>query len=103
MFQPQPTPYTPFSSYGGATGQDQEQSAYNYQSPGLGLCSGGPIEFNHPIFSPVASYRALPLNLQQNRYGAMATPPSDDLADQEALARGYQPESKVSASAAVVT
>lgn len=102
MFQRQPAPYTPFSSYGGATDQDQEQSAYNYQSSGLGLGSGGPIEFDNPVFSPISSYRALPLNPQHNRYGAMAAQPSDDLAAQEALARSYQPELTVSISATVV-
>jgi hypothetical protein len=103
MFQPQATPFNPFSSYGGATDQDQEQSAYNYPTPGLGIGSGGPIEFDPPVFSPIASYRPLPLNVQPNRYGAMASPPSDDLAAQEALARGYQPEMKVRISAAAVT
>lgn len=98
MFHPQPTPYPPFASYGGATEQDPERNAYNYQSTGLGLGSGGPIEFDNPVFSPVAGYRALPVNLHQNRYGAMTTPPADDLTAQEALARGYQPELKVSVS-----
>jgi len=98
MFQPQPTPYSPFASYGGATSQDQEQNTFtSYQPPGLGPLSGGPLEFDNPVFSPVASYPALPLNLHQSRYGAMAAPTTDDLAAQETLARGYQPELKVRA------
>jgi len=98
MFQPQPTPYSPFPSYGAATGQDQGQNTFtSYQPHGLGSLSGGPIEFDNPIFSPVASYPALPVNIHQNRYSAMAAPTTDDLTTQETLARGYQPELKVGA------
>jgi len=96
MFQPQTTPYSPFASYGGATGQDQTQNTFaSYQPPGLGPLSGGPIEFDNPIFSPVASYPALPANLHQSRYNTMDAPATDDLVAQETLARAYQPELKV--------
>lgn len=98
MFQPQPTPYSPFVSYGGATGQDQEQNTFSsYPPAGLGPLGGGPLEFDGPVFSPVASYPALPLNPHQSRYGAMASPTADDLAAQETLARAYQPDLKVRA------
>jgi hypothetical protein len=98
MFQPKATPYSPFASYGGATGQDQEQNSFiSYHPPGLGPLSGGPIEFDNPVFSPVASYPALPLSNPQSRYSTMATQPTNDLAAQETLARAYQPELKVCA------
>jgi hypothetical protein len=64
--------------------------------------SGGPIVFDNPIFSPVgagfAPQSSLPPNLdfaKHNIYDTMNAPPSDDMVAQEALARGYQPESKV--------
>jgi hypothetical protein len=101
MFQPQPTPYSPFASYGATRQQSSGHDDYQYQSSHLpqGLGSGGPIVFDSPVFSPVA-FGALPalppLNINQARYNsAMDTPPNDDLATQEALARQYQPELKV--------
>jgi len=98
MFQPQPTTYSPFASYGGATGQDHGQNSFNsYQPPSLGPLSGGPVEFDNPVFSPVASYPALPVSLHQGRYSTMAAPATDDLTAQETLARAYQPELKVCA------
>lgn len=104
MFQPQPTPFSPFASYGAQNGQgqDQDQNTYYSQTSGLRGLSGGPIVFDNPTFSPVgagfAPQSSLPPNLdfpKHDLYGAMDAPPSDDLATQEALARGYQPESKV--------
>jgi hypothetical protein len=95
MFQPQPTPYAAFSSYGPANDQEPDHNAYNFQSAGLGLRSGGPIVFDTPIFNPVSDFRPPSLSVGQNRYGTMNTPPSDDMAAQEALARGYQPDLKV--------
>lgn len=102
MFQPQPTPYSSFASYGAANAQesDPEQdqqgvSGYNYQQAGLEIASGGPIVFDNPVFNPVPGFGSLPLNVNQNRYTAMNTLPPDDLEAQEALARSYQPDQKV--------
>jgi hypothetical protein len=92
MFQPQPTPYAPFSPYGAQNEQDHAgQTSYNYQSTaGLGALSGGPIVFDNPVFSPIGSFRAL--NIRPGQYSdAMATPPND-LEAQESLARSYQPD-----------
>ncbi len=96
MFQPQPTPYAHFASYGAPTSVPE----YNFQSPSfapnLGLDSGGPIIFDNPTFSPVGNnYPTLNANLHTPYNNTMNTPPSDDMAAQQALARQYQPELKV--------
>jgi hypothetical protein len=97
MFQPQPTPYSAFASYGAKRQHSFGHNEYQYQSP-LGL-GGGPIVFDSPVFSQVG-FGAIPaipsLTTNQARYnGAMDTPSNDDLAAQEVLARQYQPELKV--------
>lgn len=92
MFQPQPTPYSPFSSYG-LTAPIPDFPGF--QPAGV-VDNGGPTQFRDPIFSPVASNNvnaAAPLNFNHiNSHGA---PPikmdSNDMEAQEAMARDFQP------------
>lgn len=99
MFQPQATPFSSFA-YGGSIPNNNAAGDYNFQSAtaNLGLNSGGPITFDEPIFNNVGSFGNLNqhINLPQRYNNVMDTPPVvDDLATQEALARGYQPDLKV--------
>lgn len=102
MFQPQPTPFSPYaSSYGVVT----DDVGYNFPPASLVLDSGGPIVFDNPTFNPVGS-QYLPLNINNSnanpiKFNAMETPPEDDMAAQEALARQYQPDLKVGGSIAL--
>lgn len=115
MFRPQATPYSSFA-YGAPpppTNNPNNISNHggsdynNFQHPAsdqirLSAHGGGPITFDQPIFSNVGvgSYGNLTqqhLNLPQRFANvAMETPAvgPDDLAAQEALARGYEPDLK---------
>ena len=98
MFQPQPTPYSPFSSYGVAP-PIADFPPFQAAS-GLVVDSGGPTVFRDTIFSPVAtnnhnaaarlSFAAHP-NSSAHPY-KMA---NNDLEQQEALARDFQPALEV--------
>lgn len=97
MFQPQPTPYSPFSQY--EVGNPiVDFPAFQPDATGGSVAdSRGPTVFPDPIFSLVnhANTSREPLmydrntfgQQQQQRYG-MA---SNDLEEQEALARDFRP------------
>ena len=88
MFPPQPTPYTPFSSYGvGSTIPDFA----GFQSTGLGVDSGGPTVFRDPIFSPAAS-DPIPFDNHLPQRFKMS---GHDMEAQEAAAREFQPSLEV--------
>jgi hypothetical protein len=99
MFQPQPTPYSSFSSYGVASALPDFPSF----QPAAGLVvnggsSGGPPVFRDPIFSPVASSVAADRNLNihahSNSMGGYKMAASE-IEEQEALARDFQPALEV--------
>jgi hypothetical protein len=99
MFQPQPTPYSSFSSYGVASALPDFPSF----QPAAGLVvdsgsSGGPPVFRDPIFSPVASSvtadRTLNFHAHNNSTGQYKMAAAD-LEAQEALARNFQPALEV--------
>jgi hypothetical protein len=95
MFQPQATPYMPFSSYGVAS-PIPDYSAFQ-PSAGLVVGSGGPTTvFRNPIFSPVAptNFNTNSNNNNTHTYNKMAMAGSD-LDAQEALARDFQPALEV--------
>ena len=104
MFRPQATPFSSSSfAYAATIPNNNPHGEYNFQAAtsNLGLNSGGPITFDEPIFSSVGSFGNLNqhLNLPQRYNTTMNTAPvADDLATQEALARGYQPDLKVGPS-----
>jgi hypothetical protein len=110
MFQPQATPFSSYA-YAATIPNNNPHGEYNFQTANsnLGLSSGGPITFDEPVFSSVGSVGAFGnlsqhLNLPQRYTIAMNTPPvADDLAAQEALARGYQPDLKVGSSLSTLT
>jgi len=95
MFQPQPTPYLPFSSYGVAS-PIPDFSGFQ-PTAGLVVGTGGPTVFRDPIFSPPASN-----NFNNNNNNNNNNPPhnytkmgASDLDAQEALARDFQPALEV--------
>lgn len=99
MFQPQPTPYSPFASYGAAP--PISDFAPFHAPSGLVVDSGGPTVFRDPIFSPAAAPNTHPapnrLSFQHHpnssaHPGRMA---SHDMEQQEALARDFQPALQV--------
>jgi hypothetical protein len=94
MFQPQPTPFAPFSTYGVTSPiLTSDFSAFQIQpTVGLVVDSGGPTAFRDPIFSPVASNNYNNSNNSHN-YIKMQ---SNDLDAQEALARDFQPSLEAS-------
>jgi hypothetical protein len=95
MFQPQPTPYSPFSAYG------LNSPASNFpgfqSQPSVG--SGGPTVFRDPIFSPAVNVNHARLNFANNnnltRSYKMEGAGTSDLEAQEALARDFQPDLQV--------
>ncbi|KAE8440836.1 hypothetical protein EG329_006398 [Mollisiaceae sp. DMI_Dod_QoI] len=96
MFQPQPTPYSPFTPYG-LTSPIPEFPGFQPAAGVVVVDSSGPTVFRDPIFSPVASNNinaggALSFNNHNNSQAAprlkMA---SNDMEAQEALARDFQP------------
>jgi len=103
MFQPQPTPYSPFSStpYGiGSASPASTFPGFQHQPSGL-ADSGGPTVFRDPIFSPTpnVNVNAAGLNFANNnnltRPFKMEGAGMHDLEAQEALARDFQPALEV--------
>jgi hypothetical protein len=96
MFQPQPTPYSSFSSYGVASALPDFPSFQPAASLVVdsGSSGGGPPVFRDPIFSPVASSvtadRTLNFHAHNNSTGQYKMAAAD-LEAQEALARNFQP------------
>ncbi|TVY34045.1 Ubiquitin thioesterase otubain-like [Lachnellula subtilissima] len=110
MFQPQPTPYSPFSTtpygigMGVGVGAASPASAFPGFQPsdlrlagtgtGTGADSGGPTVFRNPIFSPAAP-NSRGLNFANNnilsRSYKMEGAGMHDLEAQEAMARDFQP------------
>ena len=104
MFQPQPTPYSSFSSYGVASALPDFPSFQPVASLVVvdsGSSGGPPAVFRDPIFSPVASNHinaGAPLNFNHNSnsHGAQRFKmDSNDMDAQEALARDFQPALEV--------
>lgn len=99
MFQPQPTPYSSFSSYGVASALPDFPSFQPVASLVVDSgSSGGPPVFRDPIFSPVASSvtadRTLNFHAHNNSTGQYKMAAAD-LEAQEALARNFQPALEV--------
>lgn len=112
MFQPQPTPFSPFSSYGIASGSPIPiPGAFPGFQPAAGVVdNAGPTVFRDPIFSPVASNNInanghLPFNPNHNHNNSHSHPQPhpaqphnmahNDMEAQEALARDFQPALEV--------
>jgi hypothetical protein len=99
MFQPQPTPYSPFSSYGIAP-PIPEFPPFQSAS-GLVVDSGGGAVFRGGVFSPVATNnRSAPGRLsfsaqQNNSAPQYKMAGNNDMEAQEALAREFQPALEV--------
>jgi hypothetical protein len=98
MFQPQPTPYSPFSAYG-INSPASTFPGFQSQPSGLVVDSGGPTVFRDPIFSPAANVNHGRLNFANNhnltRPYKMEGAGTNDLEAQEALARDFQPDLQV--------
>lgn len=102
MFQPQPTPYSPFVPYGVGNPIVDFRS---FQSPtgggGSVVDSGGPTVFRDPIFSPLntnvnAIAGGVPINYNNtNPLGQQSKMANNDLEEQEALAREFRPSPQV--------
>ena len=95
MFQPQPTPYSPFSSYGAVPAFHSFQPSSTGRS-GLVIDSGGPTIFRDPIFSPTNvgnanANSAGATNFNNTSLGPQFKMAPDDLEHQEELARSFQP------------
>jgi hypothetical protein len=93
MFQPQPTPYSPFAAYGVAP---PIPDFAPYPASGLVVDSGGPTVFRDPIFSPAApNTHHAPgrprFSQQSNTTAQQHTMAGHDMEAQEALARDFQP------------
>jgi hypothetical protein len=100
MFQPQPTPYSPFSSTPYGIGTASPASTFpGFQPSGLAADSRGPTVFRDPIFSPASNVNAAGLNFSNNnnltRPFKMEGAGMHDLEAQEALARDFQPALEV--------
>jgi hypothetical protein len=97
MFQPQPTPYSPFSSYGAAP--PLPNFAPFQAASGLVVDSGGPTVFRDPIFSPVNIHNAPARSSLSQQHPAHAAHPRNmaghDMEAQEAAARDFQPALEV--------
>lgn len=93
MFQPQPTPYLPFASFGVTA----PISEFAFQpSAGLVVDNSGPTVFRDPLFSPIASNFSN--NSNNNNPHLYQKMESNDFAAQEALARDFQPALEVGCS-----
>lgn len=97
MFQPQPTPYLPFSSYGVASpipdfsGFQPTAGLVVDSGGGGGGGNSGPTVFRDPIFSPVAVAVATNNNFTNNNTSHNYKMAGSDLDAQEALARDFRP------------
>jgi len=89
MFQPQPTLFSPFSSYG--LGNPVHEFPALHSAGRL----GGPNVFRYPILSPANNSigRAPNFNHNNQAYNKMT---ANDLEEQEVLARTFQPTLQVS-------
>jgi len=98
MFQPQPTPYSPFSAYG-INSPPSTFPGFQSQPSGLVVDSGGPAVFRDPVFTPAANVNAGRLNFANNnnltRPYKMEGAGTNDLEVQEALARDFRPDLQV--------
>jgi hypothetical protein len=98
MFQPQATPYSPFSSYGAVAGFPLFQSSQIGHSPQV-VDSGGPAIGRNPILTPIngnTSHNNI-ASLNYNNIDSapqfkMAADSINDLEQQEELARSFQPD-----------
>lgn len=101
MFQPQPTPYLPFSSYGVASpipdfsGFQPTAGLVVDSGGGGGGGNSGPTVFRDPIFSPVAVAVATNNNFTNNNTSHNYKMAGSDLDAQEALARDFRPALEV--------
>jgi ubiquitin thioesterase protein OTUB1 len=102
MFQPQPTPYSPFSSYGAVADFHSFQPSHTGRSGLAVVDSGGPTIVRNPIFAPVSgnanANNPLPLNYNNSNLAPrfkMAANGINDLEQQEELARNFQPDLQV--------
>lgn len=111
MFQPQPTPYSPFASYGVGSSiigfRPFAPSGVEVGDSVQGVVdSGGPTVFRDPIFTPVgttttttngtANASASSLNYNSNPLGQrFHKMERNDIEEQEALAREFQPSLEV--------
>ncbi|RDW77641.1 hypothetical protein BP6252_05694 [Coleophoma cylindrospora] len=94
MFQPQPTPYSPLSSYGLIGSTPGAAADFNYEqhrSPSV-VDNGGPTVFRDPVFRPSSGLPSAFHTLSPPpRFKMEAPNPADDLERQEAMAREYKP------------
>lgn len=99
MFQPQPTPYSPFASYGVGVGDSiVDFPAFQNTVAGSVLDSGGPTVFRDPIFSPIsanANTTRGPLNYNTNTLRQQYKMAGSDMEAQEEAARHFKPELQV--------
>lgn len=101
MFHPQPTPYSPFASYGAVPDFHLFQPSQSGRS-GL-VDSGGPTIVRNPIFTAVAGNTSALDNPAASNYNhnssaspfKMAANSINDLEQQEELARSFQPDLQV--------
>jgi ubiquitin thioesterase protein OTUB1 len=101
MFQPQPTPYSPFSSYGVVPDFHSFQASHTGRSA-LVADSGGPTIIRNPIFTPVNANNPVALNYNSSSLAPQFKMATNgivhDLEQQEELARNFQPELQVGRS-----
>lgn len=97
MFQPQPTPYSPFSS--SAYGIDSPAAAFPAFLPAAALESGGPggpTVFRNTLFRPTTNASTSTATFAPNhrlpRRYEMESTGSADMAAQQTLARDFQPD-----------
>lgn len=100
MFQPQLTPYSPFSSYGAAPEFHLFQPSQSGRSGSVD--SGGPTIVRNPIFTPINANNLVnnpAASTYNNNSSAphfkMAANDMNDLEQQEELARSFQPDLQV--------
>ena len=102
MFQPQPTPYSPFSSNPYGTGPASPAATFPRFQPSV-RDSRGPTTFRDPIFSPAPNVNVnvngagltFANNNNLTRSFKMAGAGMHDLEAQEAMARDFQPALEV--------
>jgi hypothetical protein len=100
MFQPQPTLYSPFSSYGAAPDFSLFQPSQSGRS--WSVDSAGPTIVRNPIFTPINA-NTLVNNPAASNYNINSSAPHfkmaansvNDLEQQEELARSFQPDLQV--------
>ena len=102
MFQPQATPYSPFASYGVGNILDFPGFQQPHPQPSAGPSivhshsrSGGPTVFRDPVFGPVNNSHTSGIALNFNHNTLQYKMAGNDLEEQEALARNFQPDLQV--------